>query len=125
MKLLGLVFAGCDTQAAHEKPARIRYHEGLQDLQGIWHGGDSNSLQWDPGEYRDCRSINLPAEENEPDLWCGHTTVADSGRVFNVRFIGGLTYDKRQQDGAMNYWRCQRTNDGSVAFVCTATSPPK
>ena len=130
MKLLfGLCFicllgTACDTPIVQEKSAKIHYESDSQSRDPNWDlKWRTDFRDWEPGEYKDCGTGNFPADEQLTNLICGNTTLDDEGKVFLVRFVGALTYDRNEKQGTVHNWRCQRTTGLNVAFVCAAIIP--
>lgn len=133
MVIVGVFFTGGGWSALqkyirhrilHEKLAAMHYHE-----------------EWSLGEYRECKSMNLREEDITPELdcecnWtnlqefdktpefdCVHSSQMDTGKIFNVKFSGDLTYDEGKPEGAVHYWFCRR-RDADPSFSCVATQRP-
>jgi hypothetical protein len=90
----------------HEKLTKVYYHG-----------------EWVFGEYRDCHSMNLREEDKEPELYCDAVLSTETGKIFNVKFSGDLTYDEEKSLGSVHFWLCRR-DEADPSFSCGARRNP-
>jgi len=97
----------------------IQFHTSHEKLTTMRYRGE-----WSSGEYRECQSINLKAEDKQPELDCAGFVPPSTEKVFKVSFSGDLTYDSERKESVTHHWLCRRI-DEDASFSCSGKETPE
>jgi hypothetical protein len=97
----------------------FKKHTSHNKLTAVVYHGD-----WSIGEYRECHSANSNSAELNCPAGFTISDIGKIGKIFNVEFVGDVTYDEAKSDDVTHHWLCRRNND-DPSFYCLAREIPQ